>query len=59
MRHKTDVEFKINFEKIHSADSQIIILKRTSSLFLNVKNEKNENENRFKSRKKSCSNFEN
>ena len=43
MRHKTDVEFKINFEKINFADSSIIILKRTLSLFLNVKNKKIKN----------------
>ena len=40
MHHKTDVKSKSYFEKIHSADLSIIILKRTSSLFSNVKNEK-------------------
>ena len=37
MRHKTNVEFKINFEKINSTDLSIIILKRTSSSFSSVK----------------------
>ena len=50
MRHKIYVELKINFEKINSVNSSIIILKRTSSLFSSVKN-KIKNENRFKNKK--------
>ena len=48
MCYKINVKFKINFEKINFADSSIIILKRTLLSFLNVKNEKR-NENRFES----------
>ena len=40
MRHKTDVELKINFEKINFANSSIITLQRTSSSFSSVKNGK-------------------
>ena len=40
MRYKKNVKFKINFEKINSADLSIIILKRITSSFSSVKNEK-------------------
>ena len=40
MRYKTDVKTKINFEKMNSADSSIIILKQITSLFSSVDDEK-------------------
>ena len=59
MRYKTDVKIKNYFEKTNSADSLIIILKRITSLFLNVKKKEEKIENRFESKKSCYSNFEN
>ena len=50
MRHKTNVKFKTNFEKISSTNLSIIILKRTSSSFLNVEKKK-KLENCFENKK--------